>query len=72
MAMEAEVQRAQAEGHSSEWWMLLRRLRVYKFTVAVPPPPQYMCPCPHCFVTWVATGQQAWLQAAAQHNLQPM
>ena len=56
------MQRAQAEGHSSEWWMLLRRLRVYKFTVAVPPPPQYMCPCPHCFVTWVATGQQAWLR----------
>ena len=60
-AMEMEIGRARAEGRCSEAWMLLRRLRVYRFTQDALRPGHDIAACAHCFAAWVLAGHGEWL-----------
>ena len=58
MMEEAAV--ATEQGQSSEATVLLRRLKVYTFSVRVPPPPEQLPMCAHCFADFVLIGESAW------------
>ena len=60
--LEADAQSAVQSGCSSEASMVLRRLKVYKFSTAVPQPPSQIPACAHCFANFVFDGEMAWSQ----------
>ena len=62
--MEQSVEQATAEGTSSPYSMLLRRVRVYRFRVRVPPPPAQIPPCAHCFAWYLYDAEAEWCRRA--------
>lgn len=57
-----EAHQAVVHGLTSELTMLMRRLRVYKFTRKAQKPPQQMQPCACCFAQFVIEGEALWCQ----------
>ena len=51
--MESEVKHAQADGRGSEWSMLLRRLRVYRYTTPIRKPARQIPACAHCLAQYL-------------------
>ena len=48
---------------TGECSMLLRRLKLFHFTVPIPPPQRDFAPCPRCFATFVMANAQEWRAA---------
>ena len=57
-----EAEAAVREGSTSELTMLMRRLRVYKFTRKVAAPAKQLLPCACCFAQFVLEGEAHWCQ----------
>ena len=55
-----DVVRSAAAAPRGEHSMLLRRLRLYHFTVEVPKPVRRIHPCPRCFATLVKSKADEW------------
>jgi hypothetical protein len=62
----AEANTAMTQGLPSELTMLMRRLRVYKFTRAAPKPPTQLPPCASCFAQFVIEGDAMWNLSCGQ------
>ena len=65
--LEADALAAVQSGGSSEASMVLRRLKVHKFTRQVPKPPAQLKACACCFARFVFEGEADWCQAQARH-----
>ena len=64
--LEDEAERAMRENTASEATMLLRRLRLYRFTQRMPKPPVALKPCGCCFAKFVLHFEALWQQRQAQ------
>ena len=60
--MMEEAAATEQSGHSSEATMLLRRLKIYKFTKPLPPPASHVARCAHCFAWFLINGEAEWCQ----------
>jgi len=60
--LEKEAEAARAAGVTCEATMLLRRLKVHKFRVAVPKPAVQIPACAACFAHFVLEGEMLWSQ----------
>ena len=61
--LEPLIQQAEADlasGSPSQYTMLLRRLRIYRFTQACTPPSRQLQPCASCFASFVLEGEANW------------
>ena len=58
--MERAVRHAEADGTGSEWNMLLRRLRVYRYSVRMPKPDNHVAQCHSCFAQFLFQAEAEW------------
>ena len=58
----AEAERARSRGESSVAIMVLRRLKVYKFTQKIQAPTDQIPQCAACFASFVPEGEAAFQQ----------
>ena len=60
--MEKQVAEAEANGESSEMSMILRRIRVYRFSHPINKPVDQIPQCPSCFASFLYEAEAAWSQ----------
>ena len=60
--LETEAKAARAAGISCEATMLLRRLKVHRFNVAVSKPQKQIPACANCFANFLFEGEMLWCQ----------
>ena len=61
--METDARHADADGRSSEWTMLLRRLKAYRYRCVLPRPEGQIQLCARCFAQFLLQAH-----AQAQHR----
>ena len=58
--MERAVRHVEADGTGSEWSMLLRRLKIYRYSVRIPKPSKHIAQCHSCLAPLLFQAEAVW------------